>query len=67
MEGELAAMVPADVVAPIDQDQTGVLMSCSGGRRGIWSRSSSTRPSCRSCPSPLASSCLTGYAERRLL
>ena len=27
MERELAALVPADVVASVDQDQTGVLMS----------------------------------------
>ncbi|WP_278101949.1 hypothetical protein AB0870_10010 [Microbacterium proteolyticum] len=36
MERELAALVPADVVASVDQDQTGVLMSCSGDRAYQW-------------------------------
>lgn len=36
METELAAMVPGDVVASIDQRQTGVLMSCEGDRAYQW-------------------------------
>ncbi|MGC8073962.1 hypothetical protein ACP3W1_25715, partial [Salmonella enterica] len=36
IEQELADMVPADAVASVDQDQTGVLMSCSGERAYQW-------------------------------
>lgn len=36
METDLAEFVPAEVVASIDQRQTGVLMSCSGERAYQW-------------------------------
>ena len=36
VERDLAAIVPADTVTSIDQDQTGVLLSCEGDRAYQW-------------------------------